>query len=152
MCTTNGTRAIYAARQADQMVIGALTNADAVAEYLVQQQLDVTLLCAGTNGEVAMEDLLGAGAVIEGLLRRRAIQYDSDTAMIARALFDACRHDLAGFLRRTQGGRNVVHAGLGEDIAFAAQLNSSRTVPVVLPDPLRVIDPSRNERASAYVL
>ena len=41
----------------------ALVNASAVASALAKTGRDITLLCAGTNGEPAMEDVLGAGAV-----------------------------------------------------------------------------------------
>jgi phosphosulfolactate phosphohydrolase-like enzyme len=37
--------------------------------------------------------------------------------------------DLISALSDTQGGRNVIQAGLNEDVAFAARLNSVNVVP-----------------------
>src|SRR3954468_11755989 len=64
MSTTNGTKAILAARWADRILTGAIVNAQAVAAIIRQSNTDVTLLCAGTNGEVAPEDVIGAGAIL----------------------------------------------------------------------------------------
>src|SRR6185437_15784570 len=67
MSTTNGTRAIIAARGASAVLIGALVNARAVTGALISTGLDVTLLCSGTEGEISLEYILGAGAVIQAL-------------------------------------------------------------------------------------
>jgi len=61
MSTTNGTRAIIAARSAGLLLAGAIVNASAVAQVLARTGMDVTLLCAGTNGEPAIEDVIGRG-------------------------------------------------------------------------------------------
>src|SRR5205809_5863761 len=87
MCTTNGTRALLSARGAELILAAALINAAAVAEALHPCGLDVTLLCAGTNGEIADEDVLGAGAVLSELLHRRTDVRTSPDADRAVALF-----------------------------------------------------------------
>src|SRR5205814_5173897 len=55
LSTTNGTRALVAARNASLLLTGALVNARAVAGALKARWQDVTLLCAGTDGEIATE-------------------------------------------------------------------------------------------------
>ncbi|HEX4795654.1 MAG TPA: 2-phosphosulfolactate phosphatase [Humisphaera sp.] len=123
MSTTNGTRAIYAAKGASEMFMGALVNAAATAEALLAAELDTTLLCAGTNGVVAMEDILGAGAVICEIERMTQITPQSDNVAIARQLFHSCRDNLLSHLRQTRGGENIIRAGLEPDIEFASRLN-----------------------------
>ena len=137
--TTNGTRAILSARGAADMFIGALVNASAVARAIMNRGLDVTLLCAGTNGRVAMEDLIGCGAVMDACDRIRPISVESDAARIARRLFNASRHDLGAALRESQGGQNVLGVGLSADIDFAARLDSLDVVGRVVGDPPVVI-------------
>jgi 2-phosphosulfolactate phosphatase len=134
MCTTNGTRALLAAREAAVLLTGAIVNASAVAGVLRVTGRDVTLLCAGTNGEVAMEDVTGAGAVIA------ALQPDgmNNIARTAKSAFEAGRNHLAGVLSETIGGINVRAAGLAEDIAFAARLDAVPVVGVAAGDPLVV--------------
>lgn len=139
MSTTNGTKAIVAARSAPHVLVGALVNAAAVAARLHEIGLDVTFLCAGTQGQVAMEDVLGAGAVLAELQQLDDLQMSSDIGRIARRLFEASRHDLRGALGASQGGQNIIRAGLDGDIDFAARLNSFNVVGEVRETPLRVV-------------
>jgi 2-phosphosulfolactate phosphatase len=134
MCTTNGTRALLAAREAAVLFTGAIVNASAVAAAVRETDRDVTLLCAGTNGEVAMEDVIGAGAVIAAL---RAEQVD-DIGRLSLNVFEAGRNHLAGVLGETVGGINVRQAGLSADIEFAARLDAVPVVGVAAGDPLIV--------------
>ena len=125
MSTTNGTRAILSASGAKRIFCGALVNARAVAKALHETAAaDVVLLCAGTNGEIAAEDVIGAGAVLHALRPHVPVRLQSDAACIAEDLFAAHRTDLPGALRNTQGGRNVIAAGLEADIEFAARLDA----------------------------
>ena len=136
MSTTNGTRAVIAAREARVLVVGALVNASAVARKLAGTALNVTLLCAGTNGEVAMEDVIGAGAVIAAMGDQA--RPATDQARIARGLFEASRGRLAETLADSAGGRNVIAAGLERDIEFAARLDRYDVVGRVDGSALRV--------------
>jgi 2-phosphosulfolactate phosphatase len=138
MSTTNGTRAILAAWGAPQIMLGALVNAGAVAATAKKTGLDLLLLCAGTNGKTAMEDVIGAGAVLTAL--GEGIELESDAALLARTVFAASRRDLRGALRQSQGGINVIRAGLEEDIDYAARLDSMDAVGVVEDgDPIKVV-------------
>jgi len=138
MATTNGTRALVAARAAPLLLAGALVNASAVARRLLREGLDVTLLCAGTGGDIAMEDLLGTGAVLESLLLASAT-LESDAAQIALHLFRAYRSHLRETLAQTAGGRNVLAVGLDADLDFAARLDAIDALGVVRDNPLRVV-------------
>jgi 2-phosphosulfolactate phosphatase len=123
MSTTNGTRAIVAAKGAAAIYAGALVNASAVARAVGERGADVTLLCAGTGGAVAMEDVLGAGAVVARLARLAATNLESDIPLLARRLYEGTA-DLRAALTQSRGGRNVVAAGLDADIEFAAAVDS----------------------------
>jgi 2-phosphosulfolactate phosphatase len=128
MSTTNGTRAILAAGDAALLLTGALVNASAVAKAVVESGLDLTLLCAGTNGQVAMEDVLGAGAVLAAVKRLTSVREEGDLPMMAHRLFEVEKNDLHGALRRTRGGQNVIAAGLESDIDFAASVDRFKVV------------------------
>jgi 2-phosphosulfolactate phosphatase len=98
MCTTNGTRALLAARSAAALFTAALVNANATAAALAATGRDITLLCAGTGGEVAMEDVIGAGALVNALQSHGAVGC-GDAARIALQLFQASRESLGHVLR-----------------------------------------------------
>ena len=135
MSTTNGCKAILAARNAARLCIGALVNASAAAAIAIEARLPVTLLCAGTNGQIAMEDLLGAGAVLEAMDRQIGISAESDRVPIALNLFKATRSNLSHILRESMGGKNVVAAGLEGDIEFAARIDSLNIPGICEMDP-----------------
>ena len=82
-----------------------------------------------------MEDVLGAGAVLQALGAEPA----SDTARMALRLFEATRDRLGDVLRDSQGGRNVLAAGLPDDIDFASRLDHFGVVGVASGDPLVVV-------------
>jgi 2-phosphosulfolactate phosphatase len=138
MSTTNGARAIVAAQSAALLLTAALVNASATADRLIAAKLDITLLCAGTNGQLAMEDMLGAGAVIDAALRKSKLILENDSARMALRLFQSARTDLRSALADATGGQNVVDVGLEADIDFAARLDAIPIVGRVSTNPLRV--------------
>jgi len=137
MCTTNGTRALAAVRHAPAVLVGALVNRTAVARHLENLGRDVLLVCAGTDGAISLEDAIGAGSVIDAL-KVSSFTSRGDAARLAAASFHANRHDLRAALRDAQGGRNVIAAGLPEDIDFAARVDVFDTVGVAGGEPLSV--------------
>jgi 2-phosphosulfolactate phosphatase len=120
MSTTNGTRALVAARRARTLMTGAIVNARATADALRHIGRPITLLCSGTAGHVALEDLQGCGTVIEEL-GVHSVLLENDEAQVAlhQSMTDAANDRL--FVSR--GGRNVLKANLGDDISFAATRN-----------------------------
>jgi len=142
MSTTNGTRAIVAARTAPVVLTGAVVNAFAVAKQLKTIGRDVTLLCSGTDGEISQDDEIGAGAVIDSLLKLGGCELEGDVAVMAKGLFDEAVDDLGAVLSATQSGQNVLRAGLKKDIDFAARLDVFTNVGKVFDGPLRVVNAS----------
>ena len=146
MSTTNGTRAILAAGDAKWIFTAALVNARAAAKALISTGCDITLLCSGTNGRFSLEDLLGAGAVIDAIRGLSDVRLESDAALLALKQFQATNpRELANALSETQGGRNVARANLSPDLVFCAMLNSLDVVGVVKGSPptVRMWEPNR---------
>lgn len=139
LSTTNGTKAIVAARGAERMYAGALVNAAAVARRLAMDDAPVTLLCAGTEDRPAMCDLLGTGAVLHELAQVGPVEISGDAARMAGRLFQQARPDLVAALRESQGGLNLRRVGLDADIEFAAKLNSLEVLGKIVDGPLRVM-------------
>ena len=136
MSTTNGTRAILAAGDAQWIFTASLNNAAAAAKALAGTRCDITLLCSGTNGKFSLEDLLGAGAVIDELTQLGDVRLESDSALLAIKQFQATnRRTLHDVLAQTQGGKNVARADLSPDLVFCAMLNSTDVVGVVNGSP-----------------
>lgn len=139
LSTTNGTKAIIAARGAAVILVGALVNATAIARRLAAVGRDVSLLCAGTQGRYSMEDVIGAGAVIDALESINGCTPSSDSARMALRLFRESKSCLRETLSDTTSGGNLRRAGLEKDIDFCAVLDSIPIVGVVCDNPLRVV-------------
>ena len=60
--TTNGTKALDHCRSAAEILVGSFVNLNAIVRHLGHQE-HVSLLCAGTNGQITQEDTLFAGCV-----------------------------------------------------------------------------------------
>jgi 2-phosphosulfolactate phosphatase len=71
LCTTNGTPAIMAATSsAGEVLVGSLLNLDALIEAL-PPSVELTVVCAGTNGRFALEDAYVAGRIVARLSGKR---------------------------------------------------------------------------------
>lgn len=80
------------------------------------------------NGSLrpALEDLLGAGAIISNLTGTR-----SPNASAAEIIFQHHHHNIFSILENTGSGKELIHRGFPQDIEIAAQLNISDCVPVL---------------------
>jgi 2-phosphosulfolactate phosphatase len=147
LATTNGTRAAVRARAAKQLYAASLLNASATAGALLPQvdALHTVLVCAGTagsaSGGAAVEDVIGAGAILFSLLQTtyRTDLAFTDNAWMAYHTFAAVRQRLPAALRLGAGGLNVIEAGLEDDIDTCARLDAVPVVVAVEADPLRAV-------------
>jgi 2-phosphosulfolactate phosphatase len=131
LTTTNGTKLLHMALDngADDIVTGSFPNLGAVCEYLVRQQKNVVLACAGWKDRFNMEDTLFAGAVIEQIKNNFTIHCDSSET--ALRLYDQMKDDLPGNARSfTHYHRLVERFGLIEDIRFCLTPNGANVLPI----------------------
>lgn len=131
--TTNGTRALMLARGhgAGLVLIGCLNNLAAIVDRLPTDR-DVHLLCAGTRGEVSMEDVLCAGAIAQRLLERGFALPGDDQGRIAIELWRTAAAEPGGVLRamrESRGGRNLIRLGFDADLADCARIDCSGLAP-----------------------
>ena len=63
MTTTNGTRAILASLDAERVLVAAFVNRKATVEALKVEDRPIHLVCAGTDGQISLEDSMFAGAL-----------------------------------------------------------------------------------------
>lgn len=131
--TTNGTQALIAVTAAPRIYIGAFANLTTIVERLAEETDDVNLVCAGTDGQVTLEDVVCAGAIAATLLERsKNVSIGNDEATIALGLHLSYGDDetrLAA-LRSGLGGANLIELGSDADIEFAARLDSCPVLPL----------------------
>ena len=119
LCTSNGSRAVEAAVEAEGLLLGGVVNASAVARALLARHAEVvTLSCAGTQGEVSLEDVVGAACVLRALQRLGvALEVDDGARLALRC---AAAGDPARTLREATHARTLEGLGFGDDVAWAA--------------------------------
>jgi 2-phosphosulfolactate phosphatase len=137
LATSNGTRILAALAEAPALLVGCLLNRTAVAEAAVriarELGLDVTIVCSAAYGGsvFALEDVLGAAAVVDAALRLNDPPDARDAARFARDAFEVASRDLPAAVASASHARELAEAGLGEDVAYCARLDVSRVAPVV---------------------
>lgn len=125
--TTNGTKAMNVCRQSSNVLIGAFCNFSDVARALSNcEQID--LICAGTNGEITLEDCAFAGMVADHFSNQTNVDLN-DQAAICRQLWRESAPDLEGALKNSTGGRNLVRLKKSADVEFAAKIDSIPILP-----------------------
>jgi 2-phosphosulfolactate phosphatase len=115
----------------------SLRNRAAAAEWVSKRlaedpQLKVVAIAAGErwkDGSLrpAVEDLWGAGGFLSALDRAGM----SPEARAAAAAYDEVAGELPSLLPDCAGGRELTQYGFPEDVAIAAEVDSSRLVPVL---------------------
>lgn len=121
-------------------VIGAsLRNAGAVASWISDhynpQEATIALIAAGEHWpdgalRPAIEDLWGAGAVLSAL-HEHGWSCFSPEADVARHAYAAVFPDIHAQLQACASGRELIGYGYGIDVSVAAEVEQSRSVPVL---------------------
>ena len=113
-------------------------NFAAVLQRIVATDQPVHIVCAGTDGAVTGEDVLFAGALVEGLVSKMDEPMLDDSAGVAVSHWrqecgELTVERIEPALQRAQGGRNLFRLGYAHDILTAATPNSVSAVGVVDP-------------------
>jgi 2-phosphosulfolactate phosphatase len=128
--TTNGTKAIKLASDADGIVIGSFTNLSAVADWLIRQDRNILILCAGWKHLFNLEDSLFAGALSENLLHRDMFTTECDSVKASIDLWRLAKNDLSAYLSKSSHRNRLKHLVSDEDFEYTVTLDSNIVVPV----------------------
>ena len=142
----NGSAIAAAIKDHCGLVAGSLRNAAAVGRWLRESGVGtpdrpLTVIAAGErwpDGSLrpAVEDLLGAGAVIAAL---GGADRSPEAATAARAY--SAGTDLANTIMDSASGRELEAIGFGEDVAIAVEIDASEVVPVFRDGAFSAADP-----------
>lgn len=130
LTTTNGTRALLTAKRADGVIAASFGNISAAAEWLRRRDQDVTVICAGTEGRLSLDDLQCGGMLISRLLEPGLVRELSDGARAATEWFVSNVGTTDHVLSSCFHGQRLVALGFKQDVTFCAQIDISTVVPV----------------------
>lgn len=137
LTTTNGTPSIALARHARALAVGSFLNLSAAADFLRQHLRNgqaATILCAGDDGRVALEDTLCAGRIATHVLASDGLAGEaaalSDGTQIAIALDRGSRGHLARALFRARHTQALLALGAAADVTYCARIDALDALPV----------------------
>ncbi|HYW54935.1 MAG TPA: 2-phosphosulfolactate phosphatase [Dongiaceae bacterium] len=131
MTTTNGTRALRAVAAAASVRTAALVNRAAVAAALAHENGDIVIVCAGEAQGFALEDALGAGALVDALLARMPDAELLDGSRAAALLYRAVAARLPDAVASADHAQSLAEKGLAADVASSAALDVLTVVPAL---------------------
>jgi len=122
--STNGTVAIAAVAGAARVLLGSLRNAPALARFLQDEAPDsIYIVCAGSMGRLALEDLAGAAAVLGRMdLSPWTL---NDGAWLARDLGERYPNRMADLVRRGRAGRWFQRNGREDAFNYVVDVGAS---------------------------
>lgn len=125
--TTNGTLAITKSTSANEVLVGAFLNIQAIADYIKKQGKDVVVHCAGWKGKTNMEDTLFAGALVELLTDSHDLA--CDTAHLALKYYQSVKDNLFEVVKNSAHAKRLNKLHVIKDIEFCVNLSTYDLVP-----------------------
>jgi 2-phosphosulfolactate phosphatase len=112
-------------------ICGCLRNARAIAKFAAKLGRNITVIPAGERWEdgtlrPCVEDLIGAGAIIQHLPGSR-----SPEAEAVVATFENAAPHMLDRLKTCASGRELIERGFEPDVILASAFNCSEAVPVL---------------------
>ena len=121
--SSNLTRILSGLEKRHRILVGAIINARAVANYLEARDDDVAIVPCGTRLGTTIEDLAGGGAIAASIEHADF----SDDALAAIGFFNA--KDWKSLVKRGRIAARLKELGFQRDVDHCLRLNSSSVVP-----------------------
>ena len=138
--TTNGTNAIKMAEKSNMVTIGAYLNITALANFLIEQQRDVVILCAGWKERFNLEDSVFAGALSMKLMESEMFDTICDSTLGAMDLWSIARNDLSGYTNKVAQKTRLSLNGLDDVIEYCLKSDLTNLIPVLKDDYLTTVN------------
>jgi 2-phosphosulfolactate phosphatase len=129
--TTNGTGIINLTLSAYMTVIGSFLNIGALSRWLIRQDRDVLLLCAGWKNRFNIEDTVCAGAIADKLMRNHCYTTICDSTLAAIDLWSLASPDLSGYIEKAAQRTRLRDKSLDDCIEFCLTSDFTDKIPVM---------------------
>jgi len=131
LSTTNGTKAIDVAKDADLVVVGSLLNVDILCKFLSDQNKNVLCLCSGWQNKFNLEDTICAGIISEHLIGTGKYTSDEDSSIAAKYLYLSAKNNYFGYLKSSAHRRRLKKLNLNEDVKYCLTPNQTHVIPIL---------------------
>lgn len=131
LTTTNGTKSIDVAKDAETVVIGSFLNLDYLINWLSKQDKNILCLCSGWQDKFNLEDTICAGAICDALINTGKYTSDEDSSIAAKYLFQSAKDNYFGYLKSSSHRRRLKNLNLNEDIKYCLTPNQTNVIPIL---------------------
>jgi 2-phosphosulfolactate phosphatase len=129
--TTNGTGIINMSAECNKVLIGSYLNFSALTSWLINQERDVLIFCAGWKERISLEDTVCAGAFASKLINSGAFTTICDSAIASMDLWDLAKDDLNGYIDKAAQRSRLRDKGLDDCIEFCHTFDFTDMIPVL---------------------
>lgn len=129
--TTNGTGIINMAAAGYLTVIGSFLNIGALTQFLLNENKDVMLFCAGWKNRFNIEDSVCAGAMAEKLLESSLYETNCDSTLAALDLWSLAKPDLSAYIEKAAQRSRLRDKQLDDCLGFCLTPDFTNKVPVM---------------------
>jgi 2-phosphosulfolactate phosphatase len=129
--TTNGTHCIMLARDSYRVLIGAYLNHAALVNYIVREQRDLVILCAGWKNKFNLEDSLFAGSLAESVLEHPEFITICDSAHASIDLWKAARDNMMAYIDKAAQRHRLKKNNLDDVIEYCHTKDLTTILPVL---------------------
>lgn len=127
--TTNGTRALERVKEANTLVAACFLNAERVVDFIQRTAEAVTIVCAGRQNRLALEDTLCAGLLLDRLWDGHEPYPVTDSAHTAYTLYHTDREDLESALRGANHAEQLIEQNSDKDLDYCFQIDALPVLP-----------------------
>lgn len=142
LTTTNGTKSLDVAKDAETVVVGSFLNLAALCEWLALQDKNVLCLCSGWQDKFNLEDTICAGAISEFLINTGNFVSEEDSSIAAKYLYLSAKDNYLGYLKSSSHRRRLKNLNLNEDIKYCLTPNQTTVIPILKNG--KLVDLSQN--------
>jgi 2-phosphosulfolactate phosphatase len=129
--TTNGTGLIDLASGSYLTLVGSFLNLSAVVQFLIGQDKDVLLFCAGWKNKFNLEDSVCAGAMAEKLIASNLYITICDSTYCALDLWSLASRDLYGYIEKAAQRSRLRDKKLDDCIEYCFTSDITSKIPVM---------------------
>lgn len=129
--STNGTQTINLAAESGQVIIASFLNLSSVTNYLIKQEKDLLILCAGWKGDFCTEDILFAGALAKKLIDTRSFTFYSDAVQASIDLWSVANADLKSYITKLYQYKRLIKFGFKEIVEYCFNSDLTDVIPAL---------------------
>ncbi|MES2589684.1 MAG: 2-phosphosulfolactate phosphatase [Bacteroidota bacterium] len=131
LTTTNGTKSLDVAKDAEMVVVASFLNLDAICKWLATQDRNILCLCSGWQDKFNLEDTICAGAISDYLINTGNFIAEEDSSIAAKYLYLSAKDNYFGYLKSSSHRKRMKNFNLNEDIKYCLTPNQTTVIPIL---------------------